>query len=402
MLYQYLIAISGYLLNKAKNNDDSIVIPISKNMIMGRQAKNIKESDSPKFKFEIKLILKILYICFIFAVISWSIIYSIIETISTRTMLKLAKNIFQILFSIQFVCGIIYFRKTKFKILNKIKEIRHNFNILLSVLTIISICLSVSKIILFRMEIGTTPAYSSIGNCNIYVTLLLFLDRFYSYQTFLINATIFVVMMIYHKNKISSLVEKLSTYVGGRVSDIKTAHSIRQNFILIKNEFEKSVEELETFFQTLTVIGLINLYYFLQYVRNNIVTVDDIFDLIIFFIIELVYIFSIQQIQTKRDKINDIVNSILNVTIDLESDGNVIDIDPTNAEQHNVLMVQLYEIASRSSDIDSLKTLILILQSDWKLFKVFGITIDGTTLMNKIFGFVISIMVAVGIITISS
>ena len=96
-----------------------------------------------------KTLLGYLYNLFIFSLITWTCIYAIATVAKTRNVIDLLRSTFQLLLSIQYIIGILYFRKAIFyERLSKHTDIIKDVNIAFASLIIFSFLISLACVIL--------------------------------------------------------------------------------------------------------------------------------------------------------------------------------------------------------------------------------------------------------------
>lgn len=260
-------------------------------------------------------VLGFLYNALIVCIMSWRTVYTLYMSIDKRDILPFGRSVFQILFVWQYILGIIYFRQQHFyrNISTKsdmLKLLKYSapFTILISALLAILYTIFLVKNINIH---GYTDLYDKTNTIgHVFLCILLFVDTFYSHLTFSINTCIFVVNMIFHKKKVSEYARSLSNdYIKTTQDETVKVTTIAIGYSLMKDSFDETVDALGWFFASLNFAGFISIYFYIEAIKNDKIAYNEITDLILFGLVEIVYIIAIQAVNASIEKISDAVSS---------------------------------------------------------------------------------------------
>lgn len=256
-----------------------------------------------------------LYNALVIIIMIWRVFYTAYMTIRDKDIVPFGRSIFQILFVMQYILGIMYFRK---------KHFYQNISTKSEMITLLKICAPFTIVISLGLAITHTALMATGTNIHGYsdiydeasltgqisLAVLLFVDTIYSYQTFMINTCVFVINMIFHKNHVSSYAKDLTDGFIRSDQDVSSkVNTISTEYSLMKDAFDETVAVLTPFFTTLNFVGFLSIYFYVLAIKDKDISADEITNLVIFVIVEVVYIISIQSVNMSITKISDATSS---------------------------------------------------------------------------------------------
>lgn len=348
-----LLTVTGYTY---EYKDSAIDPPLSIRAAAGSSF--ITKEATAKKTMTLATFVKYVHNFFIAIVMLWRVIYTIYMSVRDNTFVPLSRSLFQLMFVIQYGYAIEYFRKKHFyqNIATK-SDMTNLFHIMAPFTIVFSLIISISFTVLFTqngMIYGYTDLYNNIDDDRLKALLavLLFVDTMYSYLTFMINTCIFIVNMLYHKREVSSYANTLSNDFIPSDQDMgKKITTITQEVSLMKDAWGQTVTVLDSFFQALNFIGFLSLYFYASAIKNNDITIDEITNLVIFLIVEIIYIVTIHAVNKSVSQISDAVGSTSMIAMYFT--GNDFD------DSHTINMYQqhktnILESQSRAKESESL------------------------------------------------
>lgn len=343
---------------------------------------------------------------FAFALISWQIVFSLYRAILLGDENRFFRYMFQLIFSAYYFFGMLYFNKDHFyekiKRYNSIKKIADISSIIIILASLIISSINVANLLTGINVHNYTYIFNNVDS-NTSLCVLLFFDTFFSYMAFLTISLTFALLMSYHASILKEYMNNFDNYASGSVNNNKKINMIGKEYPVLRNEFSETVSLTNSFFVTLNIFGVIGLYITINLFKNKKHVYTDILNLVLFFIIEIVYIRSVQYVKQLVSKINDalssqqFVNSMFrnyNTNRDIELGTS----DNFTIEQMKNTVDSCY-ISVRTID-DSVDWIILKLltQSDWDTFNILGVKINDESVIQKIFGIIVSFIFAQDII----
>jgi hypothetical protein len=165
----------------------------------------------------------------------------------------------------------------------------------------------------------------------------------------------------------------------------------------LRQRFNESVEKTNLSFSSLSMLGLINIFFTINFWKIGKITSIDIINLTTFFIIEYFYINSAQKLRASINTISSDIN--LPVYINNYLQKNTFGRKIPKISQYDekemfesVIYTQISVIAIIEQQY--LQQLQTIISGEWASFEIFGIKITDTSLIQKIFGLFITIFIA--------
>lgn len=404
----------------------------------------IAKQRSPKKEALGRKILTTLYEIFIFVTIMWSVIYGLYMSIRDKDISHFGRTWFQILFALQYYYAIKYFAHNHFYeniVCNK--NLHWYISISVPLSLFISFVLAIMNVVLLNHNYKY-HVYDEIYNNTdvtgkVFLSIALFMDSIYSYLTFTVNACVFSVNMLYHRTTVTNYAGSLTSYIKNSINTVRKLNNVAVEYAQMKNRFDNTVTLLTPFFSTLNFIGFITIYFYLDALNNNKLSVMEYINLVLFFVTEFVYLISIQAVNTNINNIGDIItsNSVIttffghkqfsrNMPInDLsEKDGpsvmneemdDIKLVDPIkstndddineitekqnknfqNVESPNTGMIRQIMVSTISTD-QMMDWLLLrdIINNRWRTFRIFGVEFTDTRLIAKLFGIFVTILMS--------
>lgn len=360
-----------------------------------------------------KLVIRYIYIFLIFSLISWTIVWSIILTIQTNKSDYIVSYIFQIIFSLQYLIGVWYFDTDHlFKKLSMNTNMEKKFSFLILSSFIASIILSIVCTILTIN--GTEVEYYSISN-ELYkimtplLAVLVFFDKFFGYLSFLINSSAFIIIMADHKKEITNYTKRIKEFMISQVSTSEKVSTISIELLEMRERFNESVEQLNYFFSSLSILGIIDVFFVMKYLSIQKINSIEILNLIIFIIIEYSYIESAQKLRTSINSISNEIKLPIYMSNYLQKSLLNTKIPVININDEKVLLKVIFdniiEIKINAVEIieyQSFNQLQQIINEEWECFQIFGLKLSDTLIVQKIMGLIITIFIAGNIASVTS
>lgn len=345
------------------------------------------------------LVNNVIYNVVILLLISWPFIYSIVLSIINANLKFVTENIFQFLFIVQYITGSIYFNnKHLYNILRS--KVRKPFTYTIWMYTgfIVSVILSIIVLVLYTLNIKIS-AYSEINSINIWVKILvctlLFLEKLFSYTSFFTNMITFLYIMVHHKGTIENLNKKLCDLRSNDFSN--NISTVSEEFFRMRQEYGKTIKNLNYIFSTLNIVGLVAFYFALKNVKGKTYIIMELINVCIFVIIELLYILSINKVKINIDKIKEEMTSINYVSQILSKSKDYLIVkNSTGDTLHEISYHSKLSAITSVKSADTLEWIIMkeILNVEWDTFKFLGFSITDSYIIQKIFGFMITILIA--------
>ena len=447
-LYHVLLHTIGYsLYRKTINVDDEpivIVIDSSNNNI---SAEGQKENAKQIKKANAIFILKILYNIFIFSLLSWQVLYALIYAIREREVIYFGGYLFQIIFSSQYIIGVLYFKDNHFyKKMESTKTLEKYLTIIYPICIIISMILSTLTITLTYHNITLSQMsmlYVFSQHMTPFLAALIVLDKFYGYSSFLINVVTFSIIIYDHQNEASDYTKRIETYMQGSVTISDKMSTISTELIKIKDAYDLSVTKLNTMFSSLTILGLCYVYFVIKISYDYEVDTMSIINMVLFLIVEYMYITFAQNFRSSASDIYSAIyrnvyaihflqknNSKQEIMIPIpdDSDDNIEWDDKeinesrepvfTGSDMSKKLLDEIYKTHQSDKTIKTHINLLHmavrkihifsaeiaenvtwshlqeIVNRKWASFQILGFEIDDTLLLQKLIGIAMVILIA--------
>jgi hypothetical protein len=403
-LYHIVLTFLGLQLYKKNIIDDNLDIEIgldnSVRMITGKS-----QGVTPREKM-LKC-LKYIYNLFIISVLAWTIIASFIISINTSSSAYFINCVYNIIFTIHYICSIKYFKKDHiYDILNKHANAKHICEIAILVSLIITVAIAISIVVCITSE-KTVHVYSyfydsgKMTTKNIFLIILLIIDTIYSYITFFTISITFCIVMLYHKTTITSYSVRVDNYVHKPTASNAKINTIATEYTELKEKFSKTVKLLNNFFVSMNIFGIIGLYLTIIEFQTQTYEFTFIINTFLFVLIEIVYILSIQIVRKKVNKIMGLLTSkqfVSSVFRLYNTNRNIELISGTYTTQNIGIMVQHNLISTLSID-ESIDWVVLnaVISKEWDTFNILGVKLEDTTILQKMIGVIFLFLVSQGI-----
>jgi hypothetical protein len=343
-------------------------------------------------------ILNIIYTIFIFLLIIFPFVGSVNKSINEHTVKPITDNLYQLLFIVQFILGKIYFSSNH--LYSKIGNLENFYSIWMFIGFLSSIIMAISSVVFFNIGIfvdGYTNIYNNLSlNNTIGLSILLFIEKVYSYLSFFINLITFSTIMKFHCIKIIKYNYQLENINNSTICEVinKVAHDFTQ----MKTEFSDSIISLNYIFSSLNIIGGLSIYFTIKQL-SSIINILDICNMAIFVIIEIFYIYSIYNVRQSIDSIKEKFNSPTIISRILSNKNSVQTNKHFDAKtlDYSQLIFNTLVTANISKEAISYSILNNLLSFEWETFNIFGYQITDAYLIQKIFGFLLLYLTAVNL-----
>ncbi len=359
-------------------------------------------------KSYLKLYMKYMYNALIFSLISWSFIFSIMLSILNHDFNCAGQYSFQLIFSIQYIIGIWYFNDSHFfDTLKIVEKLKNQLKIALPIAIILAIIISIGAVVIAIHNISLsegTVMFVFYKEMTPLLAVVIFAQSFFSYATFLINTTAFVLIVLHHKNDIASYAQKINIHISSQVTLINTITTANNDISKMNIDFEKSVEKLNWFFSSLSVLGIINIFLITKFLNSSGSNLNyiDILNISLFIIVEYTYISFAQKLRYSIEDISANIQRPMRA-------NNYLKRSTSEKKFHNTQQVDNFTIYEAVIDMSINVTEISeyfvwgilkdTLSVKWANFEFFGIQIDDTSLTQKLFGGIITLLIAKNIIS---
>jgi hypothetical protein len=281
---------------------------------VGRQNTYVAKPRTQKKGSTKRLIFTTLYVIIIYILIMWLVVYSLYMAIRDKNIFTFGRSWFQILLALQHHYATTYFSDNHFyeNIMSN-EQLKKYMTYATPCLLVFSVMLGFLNVALlnkgFRYNGYDELFKHSSDTQKALLSLLIFLDSFYSYITFTINSCVFVINMLYHKITVSNYSDSLGAYIKNSMNVVRKLNIIATEFSQMKYMFNKTVQLLSPFFSVLNFIGFITIYFYLNAVQHNDLGVSEFINVILFVIVEYVYIQTIQSVNQNISNISETVTS---------------------------------------------------------------------------------------------
>lgn len=397
-VYEFIFYLLGYTL--FQKQIEEIGLPVEVELNNGKiipKIRLLKDSHQELNKF--KYIIKLIYNIVIFSLITWIIIYAIILTTQTAQTEYILGFVFQLIFSTQYLFGVKYFWSDHlFKKLYENRKLEKKFNKSMIVVLILTIIISLLSVIFVSsgVDVGTNFVLNKLKQVP-YIVVLFFVSNFFGYLTFLTNACVFVTIIRDHSSELKDYTDGIQEYMSSSISVSDKVSRISMEVIDLRHRFNESVDKLNLSFSSLSVLGIIDVFFAINFWKIGKITSINIINVITFFIIEYFYIISAQKLRASINTISLSIN--LPVYINNYLQKNTFGRKIPRISQYDEKEMFESVIHTQISVIEiieqqSLQQLQTIINGEWESFEIFGIKITDTSLIQKILGLFITIFIA--------
>jgi hypothetical protein len=304
-----ILRFAGYT-SEFENNTSHIPLSIEH----GRRNTYVAKQYTVKRSMISKKIGTIIYECFISAVILWTVVYAAYMAIRDKDFVLFGRSWFQILVVLQYYHGISYFNKNHFyENIACNSTLKNYIDIVIPIASFIGGCIAIVNVVLLNLGYRFF-VYDEIYNNveiigKVFTSILLLIESSYTYTTFIINACIFSINMLYHNQRVTAYATDLTDYIKSSLSTHRKLNNVGIEYSQMKAKFNETVTLLTPFFAVLNFVGFIVMYFYTIAITNDLISVPEITNLILFVLIETVYIISIQNVNNNVSNINNILSS---------------------------------------------------------------------------------------------
>lgn len=403
-----------FIYNEKVSTNTNIEIHIDENNdIFKKSSENILYS---YLKYYFLFFVNKIYFSLIMLFFSWKIIYVIVFSIINKDINIITKNLFIFLPPFQLYYGYSYYQSRHFIYsINKKKSYKKILYLFYIISPILSFIMTLCGVILLNLNFNIN-IYSNLWNYGLWAkiifSIIFIFDKFYSYNIILINCFSFIYIFFLHVHEIKTFSENLDKFINN--DSTFTLQGLSQEYINIKYDYRASVNKFNNIFSSATLIGILYCFFLTENFDVNNNDYIQYLNVIIFFVIEFFYIFSISKIKEKKGDIITIINSNIvidnfltrtnfnNLNIDFDKNISKINDDisykKTNSKNNDI------NIRSMITDLENAKSidwiiLNTLLKGGWKNFSILGYDIDDSTLFKKILGIVIGFLMILNINT---
>jgi len=328
----------------------------------------------------------IFYIFLSFLLISWRSIFIIYYAIKEENNMIIFKNLFDFSILFQYYYSYRYFQTDHFvEFIKKIYVMYpKKFNLYIIVYPILLIILS---FIYSGLSIGLLFIENNTINNFIlnyvkdYKTLfyiLFFIENLFSISIYLLNAYIFSLVFVILSYDINEF------YNGLKNNNIKYVPSeLCNNMLRLRNNYEESVEYLNSIFSIIIFFGFTSTYLFIIDIDN--ILYIQIVHFIIFIKLYIIYFYSIVLTLKSKDKLQNFIysNNIIEKLLTRKK------INKSDINYEDMLII----LDSENADTLDWFITYQIFKDDWDYFKFFGFVIEDINIFKKIFLLVISLYI---------
>ena len=261
----------------------------------------------------VRHLINISYIVFIICILSWLIIASIVESAIESDGRYFTSSMFTIMYLLQYIAGIIFYRQNFFK--DTIKNIKeHHIKLLVLYISSFVLSLLISSLavtlLLNNLNVSIYDKFYNGSNDigKVFIAILLVINRFYAYNIFFINVITFSSILINQQMKINNYRKKLEEIINNNNNDITISDMIIE-YTNLQNYHKMAVGSLNNIFSSITIVGLIGCYFTILNYSTPFVGIFSYIDIGFFVIIEIIYIYSISGIKRTIGDIKKLIGS---------------------------------------------------------------------------------------------
>jgi len=395
-----ILNIIGYGLNRKRGRD--LPLTIVTNALHGEEPRYISDNAYPTKNAQTQYI----YNAFVMLLISWKIIYIIINAIIKKDFLFGGLVSFPLLIIIQYIYGIIYFNNEH--IYKKIEDsnVKTKFAASISIALCISFILSISSIFLliYGYDVYAYTELYNITNTTtdrVFISIFMFFDMIYSNSILAINFTSFAINLLVHKSEIQKLIGKIEDNITDSISNEKKIGVVGQDYGKVRNKYGDTVAATSGMFSSLNILGLIHVCLLIIMFSHEKYNIFHIIYAIIFIIVDLIFIYVLQSVKKFIKKVNGIVSSTpFTVTyfsnkhialsrVDLESGtDNINQVIHSIHKNINIVATNI-QMLDQNIDWFGIQS---ITEKEWDNYVVFGIEISDSKIIGNIVGLILAII----------
>ena len=345
-----------------------------------------------------RMITNVIYNFIITCLIAWPIFYAIINDIMNGEANVIKNSLFQFVFLSQYIIGSIYFANAHFyKILKRNKYIFDMYTKLIYIGLGSSLLIVIVSLILlnigYKISMYSTLYNDTATHGKIWVNILLIIESFFSYISYVTNMITFSVIMIYHREKINMYSEKIQNDKNNFLFDLIV--SITEEFHNMRDEYADTISNINDMFNMLNIFGLIALYFSLMNIYNKNIYIMDIINIVFFVVIETIYIYSINKVRTCISNIKDKMTSVSIITQIMGKTPDRQIISKINkTDQSSIFDMTYHGMAASFKNVEVLNWIVLrdVLSAEWETFNFLGFPITDSFIVQKALSVLIGVI----------
>jgi hypothetical protein len=345
----------------------------------------------------------VFYTILIGCIIIHPFIASTIKTFLDNDIVPLLSNIFQLLFFLQFIFGYIYFNGDHMMNKIKSKKIVQFYNYTIFSGFIITILLAFLLLVLYNLNyviFGYSDIYTNLTlPAQVMISFLLFVEKFFSYLSFFTNLITFTVIMKTHRDYISHYSSQLEDINISSIDDLVIR--VINDFTQMRNDFKNTIDKLNNIFSSVNFIGIISIFVNVREFSANNYNINNIINLVIFIIIDIIYVRSIYKVRNCVNNIVDTFSSPIFIAQILSnkkilSENIVVASSANNMTYSNGKYDVLNALISSGGNKEATHYLILhvTLSTEWDTFKIFGFRIIDSTILQRLIAYFVAYLIA--------
>lgn len=275
---------------------------------------NVVDQDRSFFRSTFfRIVVNTLYRLLIVGSLVWPAIYAIYKAFENSEARYLTSNVFTVMFIVQYFVGLFYYQTNHFfKTMKRNLSYSWYIKTALIVGIVISTILTIVSVILLNIDYNLDIYTELFNGTNtvgkVLISVLLALDKFFSYNVFFINLVIFSAIFIIHSREIKRYTSRLEDYVNNN-EDGLTIESITKDYSELKTQHTQSVTQLNNIFSSVTIFGIIGSYFITVNFETFFVGPLHYIDACSFLVTECAYIYSISRVKLSVSDIKSIINS---------------------------------------------------------------------------------------------
>jgi hypothetical protein len=197
-----------------------------------------------------------------------------------------------------------------------------------------------------------------------------------------LGISVFITTMKYHVNSINKFTETIKNMTD---SDIETSNKIQlivNGYYSLRNGYSQTIKKINFFFVSTNTVGLISTYFTFLSIQDKVFMINNIINLVTFFIIAIIYINYAQKVnRAVETTYEEIISPNYTNKYITHSNDVRIEIEPGNS--NNVLTKILVENIriSRVQDWIIMKN---TFEVKWDQFTFLGFPINDVSIFQKI------------------
>lgn len=336
------------------------------------------------------------YFVFVGLLLLWPCIYSFVKAGIESDISYITSNVFTFLFFVLYILGLQYHQNNHFQ--KTIKRTKKYKKLMLStfiIFPILTVILCSIMLILMALEINVNIYSELWGNADdigkIFVGIIFFINYMYSYNIYFAIMVSFAIVFQIHAMEIRRYIDKLQQKLSTNTMDI---NSVIQEYTEIKSQHTTSVDILNNIFAAITVFGIIATYFLLINYDTKFVGVLNYVEVFCFILTELIYLFTINRIKTATSDIIGYINSpdyVVKYLHKVDTEQFATEFENNKKILKDISLRSYIKVNENSSDLNWI-ILSDSLGSSWEAFKILGFEVDDTTIMQKLVGIVLGLL----------